>query len=121
MSDTAVTPGRSLKLSASLLAAIAALVLIAFPGVALAAGKQPRLTNGIERFSANLSEKHPYFGCPPATEGRVSCQAVIVPAAAKPAIRAERKALELVGKGASPALEGGGIEGGFSPTDLRSA
>jgi streptogramin lyase len=76
---------------------------------------------GVEAFSTHPTGERPYFVCPPASQGRSSCQSVVVPASAKPAIRAERKALGLAGNGVSPALEGSGVEGGFSPADLRSA
>jgi streptogramin lyase len=121
MSGTAVTLGRTVKLSTNLLAVVAALVLIAYASPAVATGKQPRVTNGIERFSVDPSGKFPYFSCPPPTRERASCQSILIPTSAKPGVRESRRELGLVGKGVSPALEGGGVEGGFSPTDLRSA
>lgn len=94
----------------------------ALPSSAGAVAKAPKLNpEGIERFSQNPSGEHPYFACPPATEVRMSCDAVVVPRGAKPAIRRQRRELGLVGKGITPALEGSGVEGGFSPADLRSA
>ncbi len=99
-----------------------ALVVSILPSAAGAAGKTPAIdANGIERFSRNPSGEHPYFACPPATGLEATCQAVVVPSGATPAIRKERKELGIVGQGASPALEGSGVEGGFSPADLRSA
>jgi hypothetical protein len=107
--------------------AFAAVTLLAAwcaaPTSAGAASKAPKIdvTPGVERFSQNPSEERPYFACPPATKERMSCEAIVVPPKAKPAVRRQRRELGLVGKGATPALEGGGVEGGFSPADLRSA
>jgi streptogramin lyase len=109
--------------AAFLLAATLALALVALatPGTASAA-KKPKLDpNGIERFSHDPAGEQPYHACPPATREEATCLAVTVPPGARPAIRKQRKALGIVGKGAAPALEGSGEGGGFSPADLRAA
>jgi hypothetical protein len=85
--------------------------------------KDSRFTSsGIERYSRHPSGEHPYLACPPPTKERASCDAVVVPDGAMKAVRRQRKAQGLTGHGiGTPALEGSGVDGGFSPTDLRSA
>lgn len=77
---------------------------------------------GVEAFSKHPSHTLPYSACPAPTATRVACQAIVVPPGAAAAVRQNRKALNLTGRnGATFALEGSGVEGGFSPTDLRAA
>jgi streptogramin lyase len=81
---------------------------------------------GIEKFSDEPSGDLPYYACPPATEVRASCQAVVVPPEASDAVIEDRIASGLVdmGEGAGglePAFQGSGVEGGFAPADLLSA
>jgi streptogramin lyase len=122
MSDKAIDFKQRARIACSCMTIALALVAWILPSTAGAAGNAPALdANGVEHFSRNPSGEHPYFACPPATKLEATCQAVVVPAAATPAIRKQRKELGIVGQGATPALEGSGVEGGFSPADLRSA
>ena len=73
-------------------------------------------------YSLTPSKTEPYAVCPPATKNREQCMSIVVPGAAE----VESEEVEyLVGHGGPPPfvpnLEGGGEEGGFSPSDLRSA
>jgi PKD repeat protein len=62
----------------------------------------------IEPYSADPAETRPYAVCPPPTRLRASCAAAVVPI---------KHGDPVIG----PSLEGGGVSGGFSPADLRSA
>ena len=73
-------------------------------------------------YSLTPSKTEPYAVCPPATKNREQCMSIVVPGAAE----VESEEVEyLVGHGGPPPfvpnLEGGGEEGGFSPSELRSA
>lgn len=62
----------------------------------------------IEPYSKNPTEERPYALCPPPTRQRASCMAAVVPYEnGRPVV--------------APGLEGSGVKGGFSPSDLRSA
>jgi hypothetical protein len=62
----------------------------------------------IAPYSEEPSGRRPRAVCPPSTDRRASCMAAVVP------VRGGKPAL-------GPALEGSGINGGFSPADLHSA
>ncbi len=69
------------------------------------------------KISLTPSKTEPYYACPP-TEDRPVCQMIIVPTPK----RADRGPQRAGAAGAgSPAYEGGGFGGGFSPANLRSA
>ena len=74
-------------------------------GIAFAPGAA---SEEIAPYSRRPSGNRPYAVCPPPTKKRASCMAAAVP------VRGGRPAL-------GPALEGSGVNGGFSPADLRSA
>ena len=89
--------------------------LTAWPGVASAAPLSknpiPSKALSIAPFSKTPPSDKPFYACLPPTTTRASCDAVNLPA---PAARA-------LGAGALPALEGSGVSGGLSPSDLRAA
>jgi hypothetical protein len=68
----------------------------------------PAADSEIEPYSRAPSETRPYALCPPPTKRRASCMAAVVPS---------EDGEPVVG----PGLEGSGVDGGFSPADLRSA
>jgi hypothetical protein len=70
------------------------------------------------KVSLTLSKTEPHFGCPP-RQGRYSCQLIVDPAPKKNSVNGPVPAG--ANGAASPALEGGGVGGGFSPANLRSA
>jgi hypothetical protein len=73
-------------------------------------------------FSLTPSNAEPSAVCPPATTGHMGCMAISDPTAA---MRAQAQAQALFGLGpepaAAPRYEGTGKEGGFSPSEIRSA
>ena len=72
------------------------------------------------RISPTPSKTEPYLACPPQpSPGRVACQAIVDPTPMT-SVRGPLPA-GADQSATSPALEGGGIGGGFSPADLRSA
>jgi hypothetical protein len=72
------------------------------------------------KVSLSPSTTEPYFACPPTSEsGHASCQAIIDPTP-ETHVRGPLRA-GADHSSASPSLEGGGVGGGFSPANLRSA
>jgi streptogramin lyase len=112
----------AVRFFAPFMLAAACCALLAVPAAAAPGTKAPKLNaEGIERSSKNPSGEHPFFACPPPTANRMTCDGVVIPPGAKPLIRKHRRELGLMDQSLSPALEGSGPEGGFSPADLRSA
>ena len=72
------------------------------------ASPPPASASEVAPYSRNPSETRPYALCPPPTERRASCMAAVVPTEGGDPV-------------VGPALEGSGVQGGFSPADLRSA
>jgi hypothetical protein len=108
------------------LAAMLALLLLgACAGQALAAHTRASERAGVAKglgYSLTPSKTEPYAVCPPAIKGRAQCMAIAVPGRAE--VESE-EAKYLFEQGPEPAFipdfEGSGEEGGFSPSDLRSA
>jgi hypothetical protein len=72
------------------------------------------------KVSSSPSTTQPYFACPATPKpGHASCQAIVDPTP-ETLIRGPLRA-GTDRSAASPALEGGGVGGGFSPANLRSA
>jgi hypothetical protein len=72
--------------------------------------------------SAVRSSVQPYFACPP-DGARLACQAIVDPPIKNPVRGPVAAGAVTAGpvEEVSPALEGSGIGGGYSPADLRSA
>ncbi len=85
------------------------------------AGVQPASAAGLS-FSPTPTDAEPAAVCPVATRSRFECESILVPTVKA---KTEAEAQYLFGLGpapaASPRYEGSGVEGGFSPSDLRSA
>jgi Subtilase family len=71
-------------------------------------------------YSSTRTTTEPYLACGRPTTGDGACLAIVVPRG----VRAKRAPLTKSARDnspAGPAFEGSGVEGGFSPSDLRSA
>lgn len=84
---------------------------------ALAGALAPAASAWWTKVSLTPTKTEPYFVCPP-KPNQVSCQLIADPTPKT----SERGPLPAGADGPdSPALEGGGVNGGFSPANLRSA
>ena len=81
--------------------------------------RQPPSAGAIEPYSKHPPGARPYFVCPPPTQTRASCMAVAVPLPEEGELFAgfdeNGEPLPV------PAFQGSGVNGGFSPENLRSA
>ncbi len=109
------------KRKAVLVALLASVLFGAFVVQAFAASGRAKIAEELG-YSLTPSKTKPYVVCPPAGKGAEECMSIAVP---RRAAVESAEANSLFGEGEAPSFvpdyEGSGEEGGFAPSDLKSA